>query len=153
MISRNDIYFSNLKCIILLSKWENLIRCSTKLLHFCKKTITCLGLKGRQIFSVKLKYICFSTLGAAFAAPFPCYFPKLHLNWIAGRVNMLCKYITIFPILGVLLRLLFYVISESSSFSFSCHKKKIWNSFCCIVLFIVWAQKVSQIFKNIISKL
>ena len=64
---------------MLPSKWENLSRCSTKLIHVWKKTTTCIGLQAQQIFSVNILYTYFSILGVAFAVSFLCYFQKLQL--------------------------------------------------------------------------
>ena len=47
---------------MLPSKWENLSRCSTKLIHVIKKTTTCIGLGVEQIFSVNIQHRYFSIL-------------------------------------------------------------------------------------------
>ena len=59
---------------MLPSKWENLI-CSTKLIHVCKKTTTCIGLQTKQIFKY-LIYNFFFNLDMAFMVPFLCYIPE-----------------------------------------------------------------------------
>ena len=38
-------------------KGENLSRCSTKLIHVCKKRSACTGLQAKQILSVNFIYI------------------------------------------------------------------------------------------------
>ena len=83
----DEIFMYN---IMLLSKSENLSRCSTKLIHFCKKTTTCIRLQGEQIFLVNI-YRYFSILGMAFTVLFLCYFQKFQLvvkkkNW----TNLYC---------------------------------------------------------------
>ena len=62
--------------ITLPSKWENLSLCSTKLMHFCEKTTTCVGLQVEQIFFVNISYTYFSILGMGFAVYFLFYFRK-----------------------------------------------------------------------------
>ena len=49
-----------------------------------------------------------------------------HLHWIAGRANILCKYIIyiFFQFSACLLRFLFYVISKSFTFLWLKKKKK-----------------------------
>ena len=49
-------------------------RCSTKLIHICKKTTTCIWLRSELIFSVD-KYIF--QFWVVFTVPFLCYFQKL----------------------------------------------------------------------------
>ena len=50
---------------------------------FCKintclqKTISCIGLQVKQMFSPYIWYIYFSIFGVAFVVPFPCCFQKL----------------------------------------------------------------------------
>ena len=56
---------------MLLSEWEKLSCCSTKLIHFCKKlpfALVCRHSKySLQIYNIHI----FSILGVAFAVPFP----------------------------------------------------------------------------------
>ena len=60
-------------------KWENLSRCSTKLIHVCKKLpleLDCRRSKYSQwIYNIHI----FSILGMAFEVLFLCYFQKLLL--------------------------------------------------------------------------
>ena len=54
-------------------KGENLTRCSTKLIHFCKKTTTWIILQTEQTFSVSIYFFNF---GRGFCGSFSMLFPK-----------------------------------------------------------------------------
>ena len=65
---------------------------------------------------------------------------KYHLYWIAGRANILSKYIT------------FLNFGHGFCSSFPIYFQKLHllvvkKFFCCILLLYLWAQKVFQIFK------
>ena len=78
-----------------------------------------------------------------------CLQKNYHLHWIAGRATMLCQYlIYIFSILGVGFSVLFLCYFQKLQLFVV---KKFWNSFCCIVLLFVWAQKESQIFTIVLE--
>ena len=63
--------------IMLPSKWENLSLCSTKLMHFCEKTTTCVGLQVEQIFFVNISYTYFFNFGHGFCSLFSVLIPKI----------------------------------------------------------------------------
>ena len=68
-----------------------------------------------------------------------CLQKNYHLHWIAGRATLLCQYlIYIFSILGVAFSVLSLCYFQKLQLFVV---KKFWNSFCCIVLLFVWAQK------------
>ena len=78
-----------------------------------------------------------------------CLQKNYHLHWIAGRATMLCQYlIYIFSILGVGFSVLSLCYFQKLQLFVV---KKFWNSFCCIVLLFVWAQKESQIFTIVLE--
>ena len=63
--------------IMLPSKWENLSLCSTKLMHFCEKTTTCVGLQVEQIFFVNISYTYIFNFGHGFCSLFSVLIPKI----------------------------------------------------------------------------
>ena len=78
-----------------------------------------------------------------------CLQKNYHLHWIAGRATLLCQYlIYIFSILGVAFSVLSLCYFQKLQLFVV---KKFWNSFCCIVLLFVWAQKESQIFTIVLE--
>ena len=78
-----------------------------------------------------------------------CLQKNYHLHWIAGRATLLCQYlIYIFSILGVGFSALSLCYFQKLQLFVV---KKFWNSFCCIVLLFVWAQKESQIFTIVLE--
>ena len=67
-------------------------------------------------------------------------FPKnYYLQWIAGRANILSKYLIyiFFNFVGGFCGSFSILFTETSA---SCDKN-FWNKFCCIVLLFAWAQK------------
>ena len=55
-----------------------------------QKTITCIGLRTEQIFSVNIYNTYFSILGVVFMIPFLCYFQKLQLLVVNQFWTNLC---------------------------------------------------------------
>ena len=62
---------------MLPSKWENSSRCSTKLMHFCKKLPLALNCRQKQIFFVNIWYTHFFNYGRDFCGSFSMLFPKV----------------------------------------------------------------------------
>ena len=87
---------SRLTGIMLPSKWENLSRCSTRLLHFWKKLVfalDCMQIKySLQIFNMHI----FSILCVPFVLPLLCCFQKLHFLVIKQIRNNYCCIVLLF---------------------------------------------------------
>ena len=64
------------KILCYLQSEKNMSRFSTKLMHFCKKNTTCIGLQAEQIFSVIIQYTYFFNFEHGFWGSFSMLFPK-----------------------------------------------------------------------------
>ena len=103
-------------------------------------------IKIHMKYSKVLCYLLGEKIGSLF---YKIMFAKnYHLYWIAGRTNILSKYIIdVFQFWAWLSRFLSYVISKSSSFLFQTNFELIFAALYC---YMYESSKIrSQIFKNL----
>ena len=81
---------------MLPSKWKNLNRCSTKLIHVCQKLQLPLDCRQRIYPLLIFNVYIFSILGVAFAVSFLRYFQKLQLLVIKIFFNNFCCIVILF---------------------------------------------------------
>ena len=70
-------------------------RCSTKLIHFCKKLQLALDCRQSK-YSFQIYNIFFSILGVVFGVPLLCYFQKLQFLAVKKFWNKFCNILQLF---------------------------------------------------------
>ena len=126
---KTDLHLSNFSRTYNAFRWRMLSSKEHKILINCKALIFCL---------LKVLYYPQNEEIWVIVLQNSCMFAKnYHLHWLAGRAKILSKYI-------------FFNFGRDFCGSLPVLLPKA-PAFCCIVLLYIWAQKVSQIFKNLIS--